>query len=300
MSLVLRCVPAEVYQHQQWVALWQGAGYAACLGTPPAGSPYLNVSGTGEEGTWRGLLAVDRWIEQTWPQLATLLPSEHHPAAVAALLGELPAPLGVLPPGLVGQLNAPCQRLASPAIPQRPMACVNVPGGPLWFTSLPARIPAPPAGAPPAWLRQLPLKVRVSLGRSGIALRHLNRLGVGGVALIRHWGPCVYVADHKVGTLDLCKEPVMTELTASMPEPDWERPLLEQGTLNVEFVLHRTRLSMAEMARVDPGRIVTLPDNALTRVELVVEGRTLGYGELVRVGEALGVEVHTLTGTPHE
>ncbi|MGI4859174.1 MAG: type III secretion system cytoplasmic ring protein SctQ [Janthinobacterium lividum] len=85
--------------------------------------------------------------------------------------------------------------------------------------------------------------------------------------------------------------------TASAPPADDARALdtsiLDGVDLMVHLELGCIAMAAAELARVRPGDILTLPERiSHATVNLVVSGRTVATGELVAVGDQLGVRVH--------
>lgn len=63
-------------------------------------------------------------------------------------------------------------------------------------------------------------------------------------------------------------------------------------TLNVE--VGRIKMNLAQLRQLEPGQILDLSVNPAEGVELVIEGRTIGRGELLRLGESIGVRITEL------
>ena len=120
------------------------------------------------------------------------------------------------------------------------------------------------------------------------ALRLHARLGGAGAAAL------VCSARESTLTVEAC-----VSITFDTLEP--ERPdtpaLTDLGQIPCTVVveLGRLRMSMAELARMRPGHTLELgADPAAAAVRLVVNGRTIGRGELVTVGDELAVAVQSL------
>lgn len=62
--------------------------------------------------------------------------------------------------------------------------------------------------------------------------------------------------------------------------------------LPVQFEIDTVSLPIDQLSALEPGYVIELPV-AVTdaRLRLVVHGQTVGYGELVAVGEHLGVRI---------
>ncbi|WP_347556980.1 type III secretion system cytoplasmic ring protein SctQ [Robbsia sp. KACC 23696] len=74
---------------------------------------------------------------------------------------------------------------------------------------------------------------------------------------------------------------------------DADTTLLNDVDLMVHIEIGCVAMPAAELARVRPGYILTLPEKiSNAAVNLVVSGRTVATGELVAVGDQLGVRVH--------
>jgi type III secretion protein Q len=70
---------------------------------------------------------------------------------------------------------------------------------------------------------------------------------------------------------------------------------LESLELPVAFELDTARVSLAELASMQPGYAVELAvPLAQAQVRLVCQGRTLGQGQLIAIGDQLGVRITRL------
>lgn len=77
--------------------------------------------------------------------------------------------------------------------------------------------------------------------------------------------------------------------------PDAARALedsdLEDLPVTLVFELGRTALPLGELKQLAPGAIVPLPEVTKETVDVVANGKRVGRGEIVRIGESLGVRV---------
>lgn len=89
------------------------------------------------------------------------------------------------------------------------------------------------------------------------------------------------------------------QLCAPLPAMKMERPLasLEDIPLQISVRLGTTQLPLGELLNLRPGALVTLDQNVEEPAEIMVSGRTIGRGQVVRVGEALGIRVSEVSGT---
>jgi type III secretion protein Q len=88
-------------------------------------------------------------------------------------------------------------------------------------------------------------------------------------------------------------EPIMpTAEAAATPETAEPASLLDAIPLSLSFQLGSLPLNLGELARLAPGYVFELPGRLdCAEVLLQANGRTIGRGELVAVGDTLGVQV---------
>jgi flagellar motor switch protein FliN/FliY len=67
-------------------------------------------------------------------------------------------------------------------------------------------------------------------------------------------------------------------------------------TVPVTVELGQTRLSIAGLAQLAPGSLVTLEREAHEPVDILVNGRLIARGEVVTVGERYGVRIISMAG----
>jgi len=77
-----------------------------------------------------------------------------------------------------------------------------------------------------------------------------------------------------------------------MPEPLSEYPL------PLEVELARVPITLAELARLEPGAILPLPIDRRGAVTLKLGDRTFARGELVDVEGAIGVRIDAIAEAP--
>ncbi|SPS02721.1 type III secretion system cytoplasmic ring protein SctQ [Cupriavidus taiwanensis] len=99
--------------------------------------------------------------------------------------------------------------------------------------------------------------------------------------------------------LSLTKEPIMTnELDPVRPDdllaPDEHSNPIDIGELDlpVQFELDTVALPLSQLYALRPGYVLELPTSvAEAQLKLVTHGQTIGYGELVTVGDHLGIRI---------
>jgi len=100
-------------------------------------------------------------------------------------------------------------------------------------------------------------------------------------------------------TLSITKEPTMTdELDPVRPDdllaPDQHANAIEIGELDlpVQFEVDTVALPLSQLYALRPGYVLELPTPvADAQLKLVTHGQTIGYGELVTVGDHLGIRI---------
>lgn len=64
--------------------------------------------------------------------------------------------------------------------------------------------------------------------------------------------------------------------------------------LNVVFEVGRKEVSVKELRNLQEGSIVSFPQDNTEEVHIVINGKKVGWGELVRIGETIGVRVERI------
>lgn len=71
---------------------------------------------------------------------------------------------------------------------------------------------------------------------------------------------------------------------------------LEELPLTVAFEIGRVGMSLKEISQLTPGAVVKVTDVPDQTVDLLANGKRIGRGEIVRLGEGLGVQVTRIFG----
>jgi type III secretion protein Q len=128
-----------------------------------------------------------------------------------------------------------------------------------------------------------------------------------------HGGAIAVIAEHLVAPVELT--PTGALLTArpahglnspwewSMDKPSadpgavpLEDAMLEDLPVRLVFEIGRIELSLGEVQRLAPGALVPLARPLDEPLDIVANGRRLGRGTLVRIGQSLGVRIVSLIG----
>jgi type III secretion protein Q len=78
---------------------------------------------------------------------------------------------------------------------------------------------------------------------------------------------------------------------AGMHDPD-----LDDLPVRLVFELGRVELSLGELQSLAPGALVPLSRPVDAPLDIMANGRRLGRGTLVQIGESLGVRIVSLAG----
>ncbi len=84
--------------------------------------------------------------------------------------------------------------------------------------------------------------------------------------------------------------------TEPAPEPAAAKPgtageLVKDLTVTLVVELDRIPLNLEELLRLSPGQVLQLEKTPGDPVDLCVDGRTVGRGQLVRINNELGVKI---------
>ena len=168
-----------------------------------------------------------------------------------------------------------------------------------------ARLAGPPA-APPA---DLPLALRFEVGSRRLAPAELRGLRPGDLVLLARlpsrggrWQARILAGAGRscIGLGHVKGDGIVMEQWQAPQSPASAaaaaaRPangLLEGVSVEVGFEIGHHRMALGELMQLAPGHVFALGANPEgDAVDLVVDGRVIGAGQLVLVGEALGVRV---------
>ncbi len=73
-------------------------------------------------------------------------------------------------------------------------------------------------------------------------------------------------------------------------------PPFDELPVHLTFELGRLELSLGELSAIGPGHVFPLPGGADAAVNILANGRRIGRGEVVTIGESLGIRVLALFG----
>jgi type III secretion protein Q len=197
--------------------------------------------------------------------------------------------------------------------------CVGFDDSAAW-TEAAARLPAPPAAAAaaalPAALSELPAPLRLEIGHVALRLGELRSITRGDIVAIEPWslqgavlGVRAYVGRHtrpafraEVRGTTLTVLPFQDTMMMKNADPtnkpatgDALDPALEslEGLeVTVRFEAGQLQLPLRELGLVKAGHVFDL-SQPLTQsvVRIVAHGSVVGKGQLVAIGERLGVRV---------
>jgi type III secretion protein Q len=187
--------------------------------------------------------------------------------------------------------------------------------GAAWIDTV-ARLPVAAASPLPAALRDLPAPLRLEIGHVTLRLGELRSITRGDIVAIEPWslqgavlGVRAYVGRHtrpafraEVRGTNLTVLPFQDAMTmktaapANKPAPgdalDPSLESLEGLEVTVRFEAGQLQLPLRELGQVKPGHVFDL-GQPLTQsvVRIVAHGSVVGKGQLVAIGERLGVRV---------
>jgi type III secretion system YscQ/HrcQ family protein len=171
-----------------------------------------------------------------------------------------------------------------------------------------------PALPPEAW-QALPVQLRIQmhgarfapgeltaaevgdvlvLGRSSHCWRNLYLLPEDSIDLKRRWN-AEYDGKRLRITAALSYVPTESSMSQTDTPPTSEANALAGVGVTVDFELGSTSLPLGELANLKPGYVFEIAGN-LNQVRVVIRanGTRVGYGELVAVGDVLGVQLLAL------
>ncbi|MDR9241357.1 hypothetical protein FEP07_05391 [Burkholderia multivorans] len=184
---------------------------------------------------------------------------------------------------------------------------------------------APPDAA--ALYANLPVPLAFELGRTALTAAELADVVAGDIIAIEHWraheqdllcvayvraAPAWEITGRPAGNRltvqrirEMPLEPPRTDsASAAAPDtPPADAPRSLDGlAVDLRFELPPTSMPLGELVTLQPGAVIELPHGINQSViHLVANGMLIGTGQLIAVGQKLGVRVVTLTPpTPRE
>jgi len=278
-------------------------GTDARMGRPPAAACF-RFALSRDDGDLVARVAADAWAAHHLPGISGL-DWLHMDAGQLAALTAIEHPLQLLPHGMdyrtarflslhVGEVGHPYPVIASEE-------------GDVWVERLdwmldPAS-PTCPVRASPTFA----LPIQLQLGTAYLSVRRLRRLRPRDILLLpapRLQGCCGsrhlfdFVLDPEHLTVTALHSPSVhipaTDEGASATDIELVHDLA-QLPLSLDMTLCRLDITLAELANLQAGSTLPLPEQAHRNVQVMHNGRCVAAGELVQVGHVLGVQ---LTRTP--
>lgn len=306
-GLPLRRVDAARLAHEAAFRHGQALGLRMAWAPLPRHGSVLRFRQSGAQCDVTSLVPTTAWVARHWPSLAGLAWDMLDDASARALFDQPDAgPLEA--PWLHGGTSHWLEYLH--AAPPGELPCVDTDLGPVWIEALHADIaPAAARDLPP----DLRLWIDFRLARIRLRLAQVRALRPGDVVLVDTLAPVALLERRALFSFALHEGHIMViDFDAMAPFDDAaddeaeaapadhdaaQAPRLEldQLTVTVEVVLCRLAQSLAALSDARPGTTIALPDGAHRSVELRVQGQLLATGELVGVGEGLGVQLTSRT-----
>ncbi|WNH52963.1 type III secretion system cytoplasmic ring protein SctQ [Stenotrophomonas oahuensis] len=277
-------------------------------GMPPERGAMLRFDASGPFGTLQLVVAADDWCPQMLPALEGLAWSELVDRdtlgrwlpdarlldfADVVLAGSQVTLRDVLPASLMARTRQPQPRLITAQ-------------GPAWIEQADV---VPHLRATDAAL-DLCVPVELEVARLTLPLPRLRSLAPGSVLLLEQFQPIARHRAQRLYTFDFTLETVSVNTPFDFPDDETDTvgydslpatgapalapPGLDVARLpvTVEVVLCQLQQRVGDLAALQPGTVFNLPPDAWTQLQLRVNGQTIARGELVQVGEQLGVQLH--------
>ncbi|MFB4392304.1 MULTISPECIES: type III secretion system cytoplasmic ring protein SctQ [unclassified Pseudomonas] len=159
----------------------------------------------------------------------------------------------------------------------------------------------------PLDLGALPLLLQVDAGEAGLTLAELRSLLPGDVVMLEPWaeaqvrlhlaGQLMLRAQRDGQRLRLLETPNVLAVVKEQPMSDVEvgadglDSSLDELQLKLVCQVGSVELSFAQLRELGVGSVLELAPRMHDGVDLMINGRRVGQGQLVKVGDGLGVRV---------
>ena len=302
-ALKLRRVDPAAHACARAVRRWRDAGHGAgtaCLQRLPG---YLQFCARGEGGDWHGLIMASDWLHQSLPQLQSLLVVEPSMTSIANLFRAVHQPLLLTLDEFRYQTLTEVDFVQPQLLPTHAVPWLETTRGRVWVTQMPRIRATREPFTPSSWLSDLPLHLALKLGVSHIDPTSRTRLNEGDVLRITQPSRHCFVAQRCIGVFSFTEEGLLMQPTdTDGQQPDAIDPAAVVGlaalSVRLEFILATHDIDLATLSQIVDGQLIPLADDAAQHIEVRANGKPVARGELVQLGEQLGVELIEIYRSP--
>lgn len=306
LSLLSAVDPQQLGVQSLLQSLHRG-GVNARRRAPPA-VPCLRFElGCGSAGTMTCRVEANAWAAVHLPGLVGLDWSSMDPVVLDGLVA-VERPLHFADQALHYD-HARALPMLTPPAATAVLPAVIANEGEVWIESRSA--PLPPGRRSPPLPADLAVPVRLQLGEVLLTPRRLRRLRGGDIVLLGSCAPRAWRGTCPLFDFQLHPDSLTVTTVHSPYQPDPDRAIaalpaessaqdmtgLDDLPLELGVLLCRLDMRLHELAALQEGSVLALPEHANQRVELVHNGRRIAVGELVQVGDRLGVKLVRVPGS---
>lgn len=288
---------SNLYQLQQY---WKDRGVVQIAANLPVEGMLLKFK---VAGTWEGIIDLDEWFINVMPDSARLASRAFSRNQLKELFVNCTVPFTPPHPEWVYE-NVEAE-LCDISDFQFIETCVAILGdtGKIWIV----KWPYPDEDN---WLKkknrpdmsQLPITINFELGRSHIRLALLRQLAEGDVVLINNISSDAVIHSKVVGTYQKIEGNIMftqyeeTYEKESGIETESSPTLTARDSIPVQltFILEQRTVTLAEVENMYRGDVIPYEVNQEKQVIISANGVHIAKGELIWLGESLGIEVTEL------
>lgn len=299
-ALSLRCVAPLDYERRHAVARWQREGHPVRLSQPSPQTGYLAFWAQGCHGLWQGMVGAREWLQAVGPHWSQWLLQEGAGQEILGLFSAVSRPIEIAPDLLDYQRLFAFRLIQGEALQGACLPCIETPQSDLWVMEGPSQ--RKQVSRPlQAWLQAVPQVMRIVLGNSQLVQLPYRQLARGDVLVIGEQTRQLFMADRCIGQFTFVKEGLHMQLTPPDNLSPGAPSVLLELPVKLEFVLGELTLSMATLNAFIEGQVLPLEPSVASNVEVRVAGKCIAVGELVRLGDRLGVELREVgRGMGHE
>lgn len=319
LSRVLRHADPALQQRQHLLDAAAQLQWPLQTAALPLGAGLLRFEWRFAGGRLQALRSTDDWARQHLPELPGLAWSAIDADTAAALFNRSAAlgafgiaQLDAVAPRFCLQLQVPVMHAATAAASDTGLPCLVTDAGPLWIEQL--QLDTAPAPRSEGLTADLPLPITLQLGSCSLPAARLQGLGSGDVVLLDAAAGIARRGAHRLFSFHLYADsllvndifddfadpttdadvghPAALASASDAPAPAPAAALdLAALPVRLQVLLGEMPLTLAELGALRPGSTLALPDQAQRQVRLQVEGHCVAQGELVQVGDGLGIQI---------
>lgn len=295
----LRTLSQDAVRSHAALALWRRRGIVVDYVPLPQYETLVEVVANDENSIWTGFIDLAEWLAHVAPELAGFASHDANSLTQVRQLFEADRQPLQLPLSELSYVSLRT-RLCNPSRTNERDRYVSfmTPQGRIWLDSFPfdfdGEAVPPDGGTLSVAAYDFPLRIDFLLGRSAISRSLFDSVARGDVLLIQAIVFFATSVGHVIGQFSITEQGSIFMEAMDINDEDTSKPTqvaLNDIPLQLEFILQRRVMSVAQLDALYQGQYLQLDPQAERKIEIMANGVKLATGELVELNDQLGIEI---------